>query len=129
APRRPRYAAAVVDEVRPDDGLVGMVHSTLPAGSGLASSAALIVAVARALGSRETDPVALAKVCQRAEQRAVGVPVGIMDQLVSLAASEGTVLRIDCDALTVDHVPFPEDAEIVVIHSGEHRELTGAGCA
>jgi galactokinase len=128
-PRWARYVAAVVDEVRPDDGLVGMVHSTLPAGSGLASSAALIVAVARALGSRETDPVALAKVCQRAEQRAVGVPVGIMDQLVSLAASEGTVLRIDCDSLEVEAVPFPPDAEVVVIHSGQHRELSGSAYA
>ena len=33
-----RYVAAVVGEITPDDGLVGMVHSTLPAGSGLASS-------------------------------------------------------------------------------------------
>ena len=38
-PRWARYVAAVVHEVRPRDGLVGMVHSTLPAGSGLASSA------------------------------------------------------------------------------------------
>jgi galactokinase len=128
-PRWARYVAAVVDEVEPDDGLVGMVHSTLPADSGLASSAALLVAVACALGAERSDPVALAKACQRAEHRAVGVPVGIMDQLVSLAASEGTVLRIDCDSLDVDRVPFPEDAEIVVIHSGEHRELSGSAYA
>src|SRR5690606_67817 len=55
-----RYVAAVVDEVRPDDGLVGMVHSTLPPGSGLASSAALEVAVATALGAVRLDPVAAA---------------------------------------------------------------------
>jgi galactokinase len=124
-----RYVAAVVDEVQPADGLVGMVHSTLPAGSGLASSAALEVAVACALGADLSDPVGLAKGLQRAEQRAVGVPVGIMDQLVSLAATEGSVLRIDCDRLTVEQVPFPEDAEIVVIHSGQHRELEGSAYA
>ena len=39
------------------------------------------------------------------------------------------MLRIDCDALTIDQVPFPEDAEIVVIHSGEHRELSGSAYA
>jgi galactokinase len=128
-PRWARYVAAVVAEVQPDDGLVGMVQSTLPPGSGLASSAALIVAVACALGADRSDPVALAQACQRAEQRAVGVPVGIMDQLVSLAASEGTVLRIDCDSLTVEPVRFPEDAEIVVLHSGEHRELSGSAYA
>ena len=124
-----RYVAAVVDEFDPDDGLVGMVQSTLPAGSGLASSAALEVAVATALGADLDDPLDVAQACQRAEQRAVGVPVGIMDQLVSLAAVEGSVLRIDCDSLTVDQIPFPEDAEIVVLHSGEHRELSGSAYA
>jgi galactokinase len=124
-----RYVAAVVHEVRPTDGLVGMVHSTLPAGSGLASSAALEVAVATALGADRLDPVAAARACQRAEERAVGVPCGIMDQLVSLAALEGMALRIDCDTLRVEHVAFPDDAEIVVIHSGQHRELSGSAYA
>jgi galactokinase len=124
-----RYVAAVVDEVRPSDGLVGMVHSTLPAGSGLASSAALEVAVATALGADRVNPVAVAQACQRAEERAVGVPCGIMDQLVSLAAIEGMALRIDCDTLELEHVPFPEDAEIVVIHSGQHRQLSASAYA
>ncbi|HET6952922.1 MAG TPA: galactokinase family protein [Acidimicrobiales bacterium] len=124
-----RYVAAVVDEVGPDDGLVGMIQSTLPPASGLASSAALTVAVAAALGADLSDPLAVAQACQRAEQRAAGVPCGIMDQLVALAAVEGSVLRIDCESLAVEHVPFPEDAEIVVIHSGEHRELSGSAYA
>src|ERR671917_1127621 len=124
-----RYVAAVVDEVRPTDGLVGMVHSTLPAGSGLASSAALEVAVATALGADRINPVAAARACQRAEERAVGVPCGIMDQLVSLAAVEGMVLRIDCDTLAVETVAFPDDAEVVVMHSGQHRELSGSAYA
>jgi galactokinase len=124
-----RYVAAVVDEVRPRDGLVGMVHSTLPAGSGLASSAALEVAVATALGADRVNPVRAARACQRAEERAVGVPCGIMDQLVSLAAVEGMALRIDCDTLQLEHVAFPDDAEIVVIHSGQHRELSGSAYA
>jgi galactokinase len=124
-----RYVAAVVDEVRPDDGLVGMVHSTLPPGSGLASSAALEVAVATALGADRVNPLAAAQACQRAEERAVGVPCGIMDQLVSLAAVDGMALRIDCDTLEVTPVAFPEDAEVVVIHSGQHRELSTSAYA
>jgi galactokinase len=124
-----RYVAAVVNEVRPADGLVGMVQSQLPAESGLASSAALEVAVATALGIDRVNPVAAAQACQRAEQAAVGVPCGIMDQLVSLAAVEGMALRIDCDSLEIEPVPFPEDAEIVVIHSGDHRDLGSSAYA
>ncbi|HKY64731.1 MAG TPA: galactokinase [Acidimicrobiales bacterium] len=124
-----RYVAAVVAEVRPSDGLVGMVHSSLPPGSGLASSAALEVAVATALGADRVNPVAAAQALQRAEEAAVGVPCGIMDQLVSLAAVEGMALRIDCDTLEIRPVPFPEDAEVVVIHSGQHRELAGSAYA
>ena len=124
-----RYVAAVVDEVRPTDGLVGMVHSTLPPGSGPASSAALEVAVATALGADRVNPVAAAKACQRAEERAVGVPCGIMDQLVSLAAIEGMALRIDCDTLELENVPFPDDAEVVVIHSGRHQDFATSAYA
>ena len=124
-----RYVAAVVAEVRPSDGLVGMVHSSLPPGSGLASSAALEVAVATALGADRVNPVAAAQALQRAEEAAVGVPCGIMDQLVSLAAVEGMALRIDCDTLEIRPVPFPDDAEVVVIHSGQHRELAGSAYA
>ena len=50
---------------------------------------------------------AAAQACQRAEERAVGVPCGIMDQLVSLAAVEGMALRIDCDTLEVETVRLP----------------------
>jgi galactokinase len=124
-----RYVAAVVSELQPDDGLVGMIHATVPPGSGLASSAALEVVVATALGADLGDPVAVAQACQRAEHRAVGVPCGIMDQLVSVAAVPGCALRIDCERLTLEQVPFPDDAEIVVIDSGQPRELATSAYA
>jgi galactokinase len=118
-----RYVAAVVAELAPRDGFVGVVNSSLPPGGGLASSAALEVGVATALGADLTDPLALAQACQRAEHRAVGVPSGIMDQLVAVAAVPGAALRIDCRTFEIDHVPFPDDVEVAVVHSGEGREL------
>jgi galactokinase len=124
-----RYVAAVVAELRPDNGLVGMVHSELPPGTGLASSAALEVALAAALGADLGDPVGVAEACLRAEQRAVGVPCGIMDQLVAVAAEADQVLRIDCRSLAIEKLPFPADAEIVVVDSGERRELSGSAYA
>ena len=85
--------------------------------------------MATALGADRVNPVAAAQALQRAEEAAVGVPCGIMDQLVSLAAVEGMALRIDCDTLEIRPVPFPDDAEVVVIHSGQHRELAGSAYA
>jgi galactokinase len=124
-----RYVAAVVSELRPDNGFVGMVQSGVPPGSGLASSAALEVALAAALGADLDDQIGVAQACQRAEQRAVGVPCGIMDQLVAIAAQADQVLRIDCRSLAVEQVPFPGDAEIVVVDSGQSRELASSGYA
>lgn len=124
-----RYVAAVVAETSPDNGFVGMVNSTLPAGAGLASSAALEVAVATTLGTDGDDPLEVARACQRAEHRAVGVPCGIMDQLVSVAAKAGAALQLDCRTLAITHVPFPEGAEIVVVHSGAVRELARSSYA
>jgi galactokinase len=120
-----RYVAGVVAEVRPTTGFRGTVTTTLPIGGGLSSSAALEVAVALALGFDGT-PLDLAQACQRAEQRASGVPSGIMDQLASAAGVEGHALLIDCGSLELRPVVVPEDVEIVVIDSGESRTLVGS---
>lgn len=129
APEWGRFVAAVVAALRPTEGLVGAVTTTLPVGAGLSSSAALEVAVAAALGADLADPVGLARACQRAEQAATGVPCGVMDQLASAAGVTGHALRIDCHELTVAPVPVPDDVEVWVVHSGEPRSLAGSAYA
>jgi galactokinase len=124
-PEWARYVAGVVSELRPATGFRGTVSSTLPIGAGLSSSASLEVAVALALGW-EGDEVELARLCQRAEQVASGVPCGIMDQLASSAGRSGHALRIDCTTLEVEAVPIPSGIEIIVVHSGEDRVLAGS---
>ena len=123
-----RYVAGVVAELRPGSGFVGSVTTTLPLGAGLSSSAALEVAVALALGFAGT-PLALAQLTQRAEQRASGVPCGIMDQLASAAGKVGQALLIDCHDASITPVTLPEDVEVRVIHSGEARQLAGSAYA
>ena len=123
-----RYVAGVVAEVRPAVGGRGTVATTLPVGAGLSSSAALEVAVALALGFEGT-PHELALACQRAEQRASGVPCGIMDQLASAAGVEGSLLLIDCRSLDVTPVALPDGAVVVAVHSGEPRTLAGSAYA
>jgi galactokinase len=121
-PRWARYVAAMVASVHPHRGGRGAVESTLPVGAGLSSSASLEVALALALGF-EAEPLTMATMCQRAEQAATGVPTGLMDQLTVTSAVEGSALLIDFADLSVRPVPIPEGAEIVVVHSGEHRSL------
>lgn len=123
-----RYVAGVVAEVRPAVGFEGTVATTLPIGGGLSSSAALEMAVALALGAEGT-PLERARLCQRAEQRASGVPSGIMDQLASAAGVAGHALLIDCRDLTVDPVRLPEGVDVVVVDSGQARTLVGSAYA
>ena len=128
SPNWARYVAGVVAEMRPPVGFTGHVTSTVPAGAGLSSSAALEIAVALALGF-DGPKVELAQLGRRAEHWASGVPCGIMDQLSSVCGQAGHALMIDCHALTVDPVTLPADVDIVVIHSGQERTLAGSGYA
>jgi galactokinase len=123
-----RYVAGIIAELRPTIGFTGTVSTTIPVGAGLSSSAALELAVALVLGS-PADPLALALLGQRAEQRASGVPCGVMDQLASASGVDGHALLLDCHSLTVTPVPVPDDVDVVVIHSGEGRRLAGSGYA
>lgn len=124
-----RYVAGVVAELRPSAGFEGRVSTTVPIGSGLSSSAALEVSVALALGASSEDPVDLAQLCQRAEQRASGVPCGIMDQLASTAGVPGQALRVDCTTLEVRPVPVPAGLDVLVVDSQQPRELAGSAYA
>jgi galactokinase len=131
-----RYVAAVVDELaalgRPSVGMQGTLRSTLPAGAGLSSSAALEVGTATALCALarfELEPLELAKAARRAEYRAVGVPSGIMDQAASLLGRAGHALLLDTGTLAYEHVPLPEDIALVIVDSGVARALEGSGYA
>jgi galactokinase len=124
-----RYVAGVVAELRLATGFIGEVGTTIPIGTGLSSSAALEVAVALALAGEPDDRSALALACQRAEVRASGVPCGIMDQFASLLGVEGHAILIDCTTLEVTPVPVPDDVAIVVIDSGQRRQLATSGYA
>jgi galactokinase len=119
-----RYVAGVVAEVQPDAGFRGTIESTLPMGIGLSSSAALEVAVALALGAAEThDALAVAQLCQRAEQRGSGVPCGLMDQLASVCGQAGHALLIDFAATTWTTIRIPDDLAVHVVPSGVVRSL------
>jgi galactokinase len=113
--------------------------SDVPMGAGLSSSAALEVAVARAVlkarpedGAWYPDAVEIARLCQRAENEFAGVPCGIMDQLVAAAGTPGAAAVIDCRSLAMRKVPLPDAriARVVVMDTGvRHRNSAGTYAA
>lgn len=117
-----RYVGAVAAELGAREGVRGRLRSTLPARSGLSSSAALEVATALALGA-EGPTREIAGLCQRAERRATGVPCGIMDQLASLAGEAGRALLIDCRDLGITPIRLPDDLAVIAYPTGQERSL------
>lgn len=97
-----------------------VLTSAVPVGAGLSSSAAIEVAVALALldlAGVGLDPVAVARLCQSAENRFVGTRCGIMDQLASCCGRAGHALHVDCRTLDVRPVVVPGDVAILVCDS------------
>jgi galactokinase len=122
-----RYVTAVVRALRDADadlrGFTGVLASDLPLGGGLSSSAAMELAVAKAVLASDLPDVELARICLRAEDHYVGMHVGIMDQLASAASRAGHALLIDCRSLALRPVPFPRSLRVVVLDSAVPREL------
>ncbi len=114
-----------------DDGLAvrgfeGVLVSDIPGGSGLSSSAALELAVARALADitdLEWDAVDMALRCVRAENEWVGVACGVMDQMICATGVEGSVSRIDCRDYSTTPVVVADDVVVMVLHTGTKRGL------
>jgi galactokinase len=113
----------------PIGGFDARIESTIPAGSGLSSSAALTVSLLRALRDLfglTLDDVALARAAQRVETDFVGAPVGIMDPMASSLGRDGEALLIDTRTLRVDRIPIGAAIEFLVIDSAvPHRHAGG----
>ena len=104
------------------------VASEVPLGAGLSSSAALEVAVLRAIRAEyalDIDDVALARLGQRAENDFVGARSGIMDQMAASLAEPGSALFLDTRTLDFRKVLLPTQAELVVIDSGVSHAIAG----
>jgi len=110
-----------------------VVDGDVPAGSGLSSSAALECATATALadlGGAGLDRAALAGLARRAENEVVGVPSGVMDQMVSMLGRAGHALFLDTRSLGAEQVPLPLEAAglclVVIDTRAGHRLVDGA---
>ena len=109
-------------------GFDAAVVGNVPMASGLSSSAAVEMAIGKALmelnGIEITGPD-LALLGQRAENTFVGVNCGIMDQFISANGKADHALFLDCRDLSYELVPLVgEDVRIVICNSGVTRGLT-----
>ena len=130
-----RYALGVVWSMGVKTGVDLLIDGHVPLGAGLSSSAALECSVATAmnhlfgLGFTLEE---LARLTQKAENQYVGVPCGIMDQSVSLMATQGSALLLDCRDLSTKNIPFDVAAsglELLIIDTQAHHALTDGGYA
>jgi galactokinase len=107
------------------------VTSNVPAGAGLGSSAALTVAVAKALGAlggaggAKLTARQIAGVAFRAEQEHVGVRCGVMDQTIAALAKPGHALLLECASLEARQIPFR--ARLLLVDTGTRHDLGSGG--
>jgi galactokinase len=124
------YVLGVVEELRRRQIFIGgfelEVHSTLPIGAGLSSSAALETATAlflKKLYPYELDGLEIARACQAAEHTYTGVQCGLLDQISVLLSRSGHATFIDCRSCEVRHLPLRGDARFVIVNSGVKHAL------
>ncbi|HXJ29055.1 MAG TPA: galactokinase [Gemmatimonadales bacterium] len=125
------YAVGVMRELSRIGAAPGGAHlalaSNVAVGAGLASSAALSVAMARALAllaGVQLDPRDLVGVAHRAEVEHVGVRCGIMDQSIAVRARAGTAMLLECATGAARFVPLR--ARVLLVDTGARHELASS---
>ena len=130
-----RYALGVLWSMGVNQGVDLMIDGHVPLGAGLSSSAALECSVATAMNhlfDMGYNLEELARLTQKAENKYVGVPCGIMDQSISLMATQGSALLLDCRDLSTKNIPFDvasSGLELLIVDTQAHHALTDGGYA
>jgi galactokinase len=106
------------------------IESDIPLGGGLSSSASFELAIATALleiSAASLSGPAIAKLCQRAENRYAGVSCGIMDQYVIACCEANMAMLLDCRTLHTEQVAIPADLRLLITDSGFKHNLPVSG--
>ena len=109
-------------------GLDIVIDSSLPYGGGLASSAALEVAMATLLElivGKELEALEKATLCQHAEHEFAGVPCGIMDQFTSILGKKDHAFLLDCRNQAMTPVEMVDESiTVLIINTNVRHSLT-----
>lgn len=113
-----------------DFGANVLIHSLVPLGAGVSSSAALEVATMLALSEAsgiQPSDLTLASWCQRVENTIVGAPCGIMDQVTSALGRSNALLVLRCQPHDMlGNVSLPPGWRVVGIDSRVKHTVGGS---
>ena len=107
------------------------LYSTVPLGAGVSSSAAIEVATMMNLIEHfavrnRFDPMRVASLCQVVENRIVGAPCGIMDQVTSCYGEAGSLLRMVCQPHELlPPMRLPPGVRVIGINSNVKHSVGG----
>jgi L-arabinokinase len=126
------HEAGLVDLRDPRQmGLDLALHSTVPLGAGVSSSAAIEVATMMNLRDHfgladQMDGLRVAALCQRVENAVVGAPCGVMDQVACTLGREGALLKMLCQPHDVrGFIELPPGVRVVGIDTGVRHSVGG----
>jgi len=106
------------------------IHSEVPLGKGVSSSASLEVATMKALSKAyqlSFSGTELPVLAQQVENKIVGAPCGLMDQLASSFGEHGKLLPIVCQPDKIaEPITIPSDVSFIGIDSGIRHSVGGA---
>lgn len=109
------------------------IHSNLPVGSGLSSSASLELAVASLIEGvceKTMDATQKMLLCQQVEHEYALVPCGLMDQYTVCAGQQDHLLQLDCLSQTAEVVAIAgDDIRFLIIDSQVRHQHSGGGYA
>jgi len=109
-----------------DKGVDLFIHSSVPVGAGLSSSAAVIVGVlktCRDLTAALQTNQDIAVIARKVENEFIGVPCGIMDQMAVAIVQHGQAIALDTKSLNYEVIKMPDEHHMAIIHSGQERNL------
>jgi galactokinase len=118
----PDYLLGVIEQLQkaghPVGGFNCVFGGDIPPGAGMSSSAALECATIYSLNEifdLGLDKLTMVKLAQRSENEFVGVKCGIMDQFASMYGRKEHAIRLDCQSLEYEYVPFNMDGIRIVL--------------
>ena len=107
-----------------------LIHSAVPEGKGVSSSAAIEVAVMSAIAAAYDISISgrdLAILCQMVENLVVGAPCGVMDQMTAACGEADQLLALFCQPAEIQNlIKIPAELAVWGIDSGIRHAVSGA---